>query len=78
MERRSRLTPDEMRNSLGKAAAETRMITRMRPSETVLLPVPLREFEPHSELETVQYCSFCLQPFVPRLHEKISSADFRL
>ena len=30
----------------------------MGPSEMILLPVALRQLEPHSELETVQYCSF--------------------
>ena len=48
----------------------------MGPSEMILLPVALRQLEPHSELETVQYCSFwwAVALHVPWRHEKISSA----
>jgi hypothetical protein len=44
----------------------------------VLLPVAARQLEPHSELETVQYCSFwwAVALHVPWRHEKISSVDF--
>jgi hypothetical protein len=46
----------------------------------VLLPVAARQLEPHSELETVQYCSFwwAAALHVPWRHEKISSVDLRL
>ena len=81
MERRSRLS-NEMRNSLGEAAAEAteHEMTRMRPSETVLLPIASRRLEPRSESETVQYCSFwhAAALHVPWRHEKISSVDLRL
>jgi hypothetical protein len=45
----------------------------------VLLPVAVPKLEPHSELETVQYCSFWWAAAlpVPWRHEKISSVDLR-
>ena len=57
----------------------TTMKTRMRTSETVLLPVAWRQLESHSESETVQYCSGGLRPFMcPGGMRKFQSVHLRL